>query len=152
MAMQPLQIRLVEEDDVDVKVLLRGFQRQGCPPKVTVVHDGLEALEALRGREGQNPPRRPHLIITDLNLPRMNGLQRIQALHQDRLLRRSIIFVLSSSALDVDTAAAYNQHIAGYLLKSNLKEQAAGLLKLIESYRELVAFPPNERAQEEEVE
>jgi CheY-like chemotaxis protein len=142
MATQPLHILLVQDDDVDAEVLLRGFQRQGCPPTVTVAHDGLEALEALRGQAGQNPPLRPHLIITDLNLPRMNGLQLIQALRQDLLLRRSIIFVLSSSALDVDTAAVYDQHIAGYLLKSNLDEQASGLLRLIESYRELVEFPP----------
>lgn len=142
MATQPLQILLVEDDDVDAEVLLRGFRCQDCPPAVTVARDGLEALEALRGQGEQNPPLRPHLIITDLNLPRMNGLQLIQALRQDLLLRRSIIFVLSSSALDVDTAAVYDQHIAGYLLKSNLGEQASGLLKLIESYRELVKFPP----------
>ena len=139
---RPLHILLVEDDEVDAEFIVRLFQRKGGHLLITVARNGLEALELLRGLPGQSAPLRPHLILTDLDMPRMNGIGFIREIRQDPELRRSIVFVLTSSALEADKRAAYEQQIAGYLLKTNVATNFSLLERLVRCYQEHVEFPP----------
>src|SRR4051794_425043 len=107
MAKRFLQILLVEDDEIDAEYLIRGFRRQGFESLITVVGNGLEALDYLRRQTQQNAPIQSRIIITDINMPLMNGIELLQALRRDPDLRRLVVFVLSSSDLEADKIAAY---------------------------------------------
>lgn len=142
MATSQLHILLVEDDDVDVEYMVRGFRQQGFPLPLRVACNGLEALSILRTshEDGHGPA---WIVITDLNMPRMNGLELLSELRCNPQLRCLAVFVLSSSNLDRDIWAAYNQQVAGYLLKANLDQQLPQLCHLLVCYQALVVFPLN---------
>jgi CheY-like chemotaxis protein len=135
-------ILLVEDDDVDAEVVMRAFQRQNINNPFTIVRDGIEALQALRGESGHPRVPQPFVILLDINMPRMNGLEFLHALRQDPLLRRSIVFILTTSDRDEDKLAAYDEQIAGYLLKSRAGEDFRNVINLLDTYGSSVEFPP----------
>lgn len=93
------------------------------------------------GRDGQ-PPLDPCVILLDINMPLMNGVEFLQELRRDSALRRSIVFVLSTSDLDRDMRAAYDHGVAGYVLKTDLSAKWASFVQMLNNYCEIVAFPP----------
>ena len=141
MAQHPLQILLVEDDDVDAEQLLRAFRQHQLPNRVTHVIDGVDALQALRGEGGYPRLPRPYLILLDINMPRLNGLEFLQALRRDAELKRSVVFVLTTSPLDEDIMAAYNEQIAGYLLKAKVNAEFLAFIKLLNLYHLMVELP-----------
>lgn len=142
MSRRSLHILLVEDDEIDAEFIVRVFQHASGQPLVTVARNGVEALAVLRGMAGQATPMDPYIILTDINMPQMNGLEFLRELRQDPQLRRSIVFVLTTSALEEDKRAAYEQQVAGYLLKASVTANYAHLLNLIASYYEHIEFPP----------
>ena len=139
--MKPLNILLVEDDDIDAEHIVRGFQRQGFEPSITFAQNGQEALAILRNTYGQHSIEYPRIIITDINMPVMNGLELLRELRSDPDLRRSVVFVLSGSNLESDRSAAYAQQAAGYLLKEDLEQNWPQLSKLLQLYGSIVEFP-----------
>jgi CheY-like chemotaxis protein len=131
---------LVEDDDVDVMAVERAFRKRGFRHALTVVPDGRAALAALRGEQGQPVPR-PYIIILDVNLPVMSGLEFLRELRRDPGHRQAIVFVLTTSNAEPDRRGAYAQNVAGYLLKSEVGPELEGLLDLLESYCRLVQLP-----------
>jgi len=79
----PLNVLLVEDDDVAAESVMRSMQRAGLPCPVTWVEDGQAALEVLREQDAQRKAPRPRLILLDLNMPRMNGLEFLEAVRAD---------------------------------------------------------------------
>ena len=142
MASRPLHILLVEDDDVDAEMVLRACRRRAIDNPFTIARNGVEALDYLRGSSGQPRLPQPYLILLDINMPRMNGLEFLQEVRRDETLKRSIIFVLTTSNNDEDKLAAYNEQIAGYLLKSNAADDFRHVTGLLDSYRFVVEFPP----------
>jgi CheY-like chemotaxis protein len=142
---QPAHILFVEDDDVDAETVMRAFRRQKPDHAFTIVRDGLEALAVLQGREGQERLPQPFIILLDINLPRMNGIEFLQQLRTDTALRRSIVFVLTTSNREEDRLAAYNEQIAGYVLKSSAGEDFRNIINLLDSYYGVVEFPPEIR-------
>ena len=74
-------------------------------------------------------------------MPRMNGLEFLQAVRADEELKSSIIFVLTTSASDQDRINAYNHNIAGYILKSNVMDSFSSALEMLDCYWKVVEFP-----------
>lgn len=142
---QLVQILLVEDDEIDAEAIVRGFQKQQIDNPITVVSNGIEALNALRGEGGYERIPAPYLILLDLNMPRMNGIEFLQALRQDPQLKSSIVFVLTTSNSDRDKLAAYREQIAGYLLKQRSGINFADLVGMLDFYWRVVEFPPEER-------
>lgn len=138
MSERMLNILLVEDDEVDVMNVRRAFDRNNVSNPLFVAGNGLEALEMLR--DGRVPAER-RLILLDLNMPKMNGIEFLQALRADSELASAPVVVLTTSNDDQDKIDAYNLNVAGYLLKpvtfSNFCERMATLNK----YWALVEMP-----------
>jgi CheY-like chemotaxis protein len=138
MPLSTVHLVVIEDDDVDIENVVRSLNRNGIFGEITVFRDGLEALQALR-REPFTVQARPLLILLDLDLPRLNGLEFLDALRGDAYLRGTTVFVLTLSDRAEDKLAAYDRQIAGYILKSKLGENFALLPKLLRSYCRLVS-------------
>ena len=139
-----VHILLVEDDEIDAEAIIRAFRRERIANPITVVRDGIEGLAALRGSEGHVRMPRPYLILLDLNMPRMNGIEFLHALRQDPELARSVVFVLTTSDRDEDKLAAYDRQVAGYILKTNAGEDFLELIALVRSYWRIVELPPDQ--------
>lgn len=137
-----VQILLVEDDEIDAEAVQRAFRKQRIANPIRVVHNGREALDRLRGIDGSEPFARPYLIILDLNMPQMNGIEFLHELREDRQLHDSIVFVLTTSDADRDKVQAYEKHIAGYLVKSKVGEDFVNLVNMIDHFWRYVEFPP----------
>ncbi len=142
MEVNGVYILLIEDDLVDAEAIQRAFRQQKIANPFTVVPDGIEALKVLRGESGCEPLPRPYLILLDLNMPRMNGIEFLRELRADPALHRSIVFVLTTSNSDEDRFEAYNGHVAGYILKSRAGEDFLEVTKLLRSYWRIIEFPP----------
>ncbi|MCX6046756.1 MAG: response regulator [Chloroflexi bacterium] len=141
MAVQSVQMLLVEDDDVDAEAIVRAFRKQKIGNAFTVVPDGIEAFRALRGEGDYVRLPRPYIILLDINMPRMNGVEFLQELRQDMALKHSIVFVITTSSRDEDVVAAYNEQIAGYILKSRVGEDFINLITMLDMYWRIVEFP-----------
>ncbi len=130
-------ILLVEDDDIDAMGVQRAFKKLKIINPVIRAKDGIDALELLKsGAIG-----RPFLILLDLNLPRMGGLEMLEILRNDKELKNSVVFVLTTSKDDNDKFAAYDQNIAGYIIKEKLHHGFDELVKLLDHYWRLVELP-----------
>jgi CheY-like chemotaxis protein len=142
MSEQPeLHVLLVEDDDVAAESVMRSLQRAGLRCPVTWAEDGQVALDVLRERDPSRQVPRPRLILLDLNMPRMNGFEFLEAVRSDAQLKEEVIFVLTTSSADNDRSRAYNENVAGYMVKSAVGPQFAKLICLLDGYRRAVQLP-----------
>lgn len=138
--MKDVDILLVEDDEVDARAVERAFRKQKIGNPITVACDGVEALEFLRGQNGKSLPR-PYIILLDLNMPRMNGIEFLKELRDDENLRTSVVFVLTTSNDDRDKTAAYEQVVAGYIVKSEAGKDFLELVQMLERFTIIVKLP-----------
>ena len=131
-------ILLVEDDEIDVKALRWAFDKLKIANPLVIARDGVEAWETL-----QELPR-PYLIITDINMPRMNGIELLRKIRQSDQFRDSIVFVLTTSNDEQDKIDAYDLNVAGYMLKSDMGTSFTRAIGLIENYWKVVEFPGHE--------
>ena len=107
-------ILLVDDDDIDVMNVRRAFEKGKIENPLFHAEDGLVALEMLR--DGTIPKHR-RLVLLDLNMPRMNGIEFLRALRDDPELQGTVVVVLTTSDEERDRIEAYHFHVAGYLVK-----------------------------------
>ena len=128
---------LVEDDDVDAMSVERGFAKLRIANPLTRARDGIEALQLLRG----DALGRPVLVLLDLNMPRMGGLEFLEELRADPELTTTVVFVLTTSKLDEDRTASYAKHVAGYVVKTELEAGFLDLAELLQAYWRVVELP-----------
>lgn len=116
-------IFLVEDDEVDTEAVRRALKKADIGNPFISASDGVEALEILMGNHSIKIEQ-PCIMLLDINMPRMNGLQLLEELRKDASLKRNVVFMLTTSALEDDKRAAYESQAAGYVLKENLREFA----------------------------
>ena len=115
-----VEILLVEDNPEDVEITLRAFQKHHIANKVHVVRDGEEALECLfsTGRYAEcSPCRNTKLILLDLKLPKVDGLEILHKCKSDPRTRHIPIVVLTSSAEEQDLARSYDYGVNSYVVK-----------------------------------
>jgi CheY-like chemotaxis protein len=139
--MRTVNILLVEDDQIDAKAFIRSLQKLKVSNPVTIARDGVEALEILKGGGDGEPLPRPNLIIMDINMPRMNGIELLQRMRADAELRDLIAFILTTSNDEQDRIEAYNLNVAGYMLKTDLASGFVKAVELIENYWRGVELP-----------
>ena len=122
----------------EVVIRVRGLRTQFG---TQVVHDGLEALAVLRGDEGPAPVNRPNIIVLDLNMPRMSGIEFLDQLRADPALHDLIVFVLTTSDAPRDKREAYQRNVAGYLVKSISGQGFAETVDMLGRFVRLVDLP-----------
>jgi CheY-like chemotaxis protein len=132
---------LIEDDEVDVMHLERSFKKLKIANPMVVANDGIEALEVLRGENGHAKLDTPYIILLDLNMPRMSGLEFLKEIRDDPALKQSVIFVLTTSNDDQDKTKAYDNHVAGYIVKSDAGESFLEALEMLDRYWRVVELP-----------
>jgi CheY-like chemotaxis protein len=133
-----LNILLVEDDQVDVMNVRRAFERNRISNPLFVANDGLDALEMLR--QGRVPAGR-RIVLLDLNMPRMNGIEFLRELRRDPALHLTPVVVLTTSNDERDKVEAYNLNVAGYLLKPVTFLNFVELMAALNKYWALVELP-----------
>lgn len=133
-----LNILLVEDDEVDVMNVRRAFERNNVSNPLFIAGNGLEGLEVLRGDE---MPKERRLVLLDLNMPKMNGIEFLQALRADQDLAATPVVVLTTSNDDQDKIDAYNFNVAGYLLKPVTFNNFCEKMTALDKYWTLVEMP-----------
>lgn len=128
---------LVEDDDVDAMTIERSFLKQRIANPIVRAYDGIEALELLRS----NKVSRPLIILLDLQMPRMGGIEFLKELRADEDLSELVVFVLTTSKSEEDMLASYRQHIAGYFVKGKSGEQFLDIVNVLDSYWKVVQLP-----------
>lgn len=129
--MTPQQhILLVEDDDIDAMTVRRTLKELGAPNPLDRAIDGEEALAFLR--DPANP--RPGLILLDLNMPRMNGIEFVAEIKLDESLRLIPVVVLTTSSEQGDRIAAFSNSVAGYMVKPVDYPQFVAIMSLIRDY------------------
>jgi len=136
-----VQLLLVDDDEVDIMGLQRALRELRVSNPVTVAHDGIEALEILRGQNGREILPSPYIIILDLNMPRMDGIEFLAEIRADEMLKSSIVFVLTTSSAAEDKKRAYAYNVAGYISKASPAESLVEAVKLINLYWAIVQLP-----------
>lgn len=131
---------LAEDDDVEAERVIRAFQRAGSSLKLCRAHDGIEALDLLRGGRPESI-QSPVVVLLDLKMPRMDGLQFLDELRADTALCDTIVFVLTTSQDEQDRCHAYDRQVAGYILKTKATAGFEEVVRMLENYCKLVKFP-----------
>jgi CheY-like chemotaxis protein len=139
-----LSILLVEDDDVAAEAVERSLRKNEVRFPLVWAEDGEIALQILRGQHPTRKIAAPHIILLDLNMPRMNGFEFMTELRADKRLEDTVVFVLTTSDSDGDRIRAYHEHIAGYMVKSAVGPQFAKLVRLIVDYHDSVKLPLGE--------
>jgi CheY-like chemotaxis protein len=134
---QPGTILLIEDDAADASLLIRAFKRSGVANPIRHLRDGEEALAYFEGigdlaDRDKNPL--PILILLDLKLPRMSGLELLQWMRPRRHLRRLPVVILTGERDPTYMEAAYDLGANSYLIKSPKEEDVLGLVELIQKY------------------
>jgi CheY-like chemotaxis protein len=133
-----LNILLVDDDEVDVMTVKRAFAKANIANKVFVATDGIHALELLRS-DGVPAARR--LVLLDLNMPRMNGIEFLREVRSDPVLQPLTVVVLTTSNEDRDRVEAYQLNVAGYLVKPVTFHSFADVMATLNKYWTLMEMP-----------
>jgi two-component system, chemotaxis family, response regulator Rcp1 len=139
---KPIEILLVEDNPGDVRLTRESLCDAKVRNNMVVASDGMEALACLR-REGEYAnAARPDLILLDLNLPRMNGFEVLDAIKEDPDLKRIPVVVLTTSQAEQDIIRSYNLYANAYVNKPVDLEQFIRVIKCIEDFwLEIVKLP-----------
>jgi CheY-like chemotaxis protein len=135
-----LNVLLVEDDELDVMNVRRAFRKHEMADNLWVAGDGIDALEQLRSGA---LPRERLLILLDLNMPRMNGIEFLHALRADDKLHRTPVVVLTTSKDERDLVDAYELNVAGYIIKPVTFEKFVDVVGTMNDYWALVEMPSN---------
>jgi len=128
MTKKAVTLFIIEDDEVDFKTIQRSLAKKMVANHVVRAKDGVHALELLR--QGEVPT--PYIILLDIQMPRMNGLEFLKVLRADEIFKASIVFMLTSSKDEDDIVSSYQNHAAGYFVK----EQAGdGLLEIVDALK-----------------
>ncbi|HEX4153496.1 MAG TPA: response regulator [Steroidobacteraceae bacterium] len=104
-------ILLVEDNADDVELTLRAFRKSKVLNEIVVVRDGVEALDFLvrsGSREGRHPDDSPEVVLLDLKLPKIDGLEVLRRMRADERTRRTPVVVLTSSSEEKDIVSSYD--------------------------------------------
>ena len=132
-------ILLVEDDSADVTTVRRAFKDLEVAGELIPTGDGEEALAYLRD-EGSATPR---VILLDLNMSRMDGMEFLKIAKSDEVLKKIPVIVLTTSNSEQDIARSFELGAAGYMVKSADYRKFMEIIKTIDLYWTLSKLPQN---------
>ena len=134
-----INIVLVEDDEVDVMTVKRAFAKNNISNPLYVAHNGIEALDMLR--KADPIPAQRRLILLDVNMPKMNGIELLRELRADPALQQACVVMMTTSNEERDRIEAFKLNVAGYLLKPVTFQQFAEVMSTINKYWALMEMP-----------
>ncbi len=137
-----VNIILVEDDQVDRMNVKRAFEKNNILNPLHVANDGLEALEMLKGENGKlriSPI--PKIMLLDINMPRMNGIELLKEMRKDEELKAISVFIMTTSNDNKDKYEAYSLNVAGYILKPISFEKFVNAVSVLKNYWSLTELP-----------
>ena len=119
MSYQNVEVLLVEDSDADAEMTLRTLRRRGIANRIERVHDGVEALDYLRlqGSHAARTSGLPRLVLLDLKMPRIDGLQVLREMKSDARLRMIPVVMMTSSREEGDLLESYELGVNSYVVK-----------------------------------
>lgn len=137
-----VNILLVEDDDIDIMNVQRAFNKNNIANPLLVAHNGQEALDMLRGVNGQKKiTPTPRIILLDINMPKMNGIEFLRELRADPELKSLSVFVMTTSNDEKDKIGAYHYNVAGYIIKPVNFEVFLNAISILDTYWKLCELP-----------
>ena len=133
-------ILLVEDDRVDVMTVQRALKEISVTNRLEIAGDGEEALAFLRNPKNESPC----IILLDVNMPRMNGIEFLREVKQDKALKRIPVVMLTTSADEQDKFESFELGVAGYIIKPVDFYQFVEVVRTIDLYWTLSEFPKGE--------
>jgi chemotaxis family two-component system response regulator Rcp1 len=130
----PIEILLVEDNPADVRLMVEILKETKVRNTLTIVGDGIEALDLLRRTGRYTHAVRPKLILLDLNLPKKDGRQVLAEIKADPDLKRIPVVILTSSKAEEDIVKSYNLYANCYVTKPVDLEQFVKVVKSIENF------------------
>ena len=139
---RPIEILLVEDNPGDVRLTREALQDAKVRNNMMVASDGVQALAYLRQEGPYAGTTRPDLILLDLNLPRVNGFEVLDAIKEDADLKRIPVIILTTSQAEQDIVRSYDLYANAYVTKPMDLEQFIRVIKAIEGFwLEIVKLP-----------
>lgn len=137
---EPLQVLLVDDDEADLALITEAFEAHRVPARLHIARDGIEALDLLRG------PTRPHMILLDLNMPRMDGREVLAVVKEDPALSMIPVVVFTTSDQPDDITASYIRRANAYVTKPmELDDFTAAVDRIHTFYGDLAVRAPTSR-------
>ena len=135
MKQAPIHILHVEDDAVDAMVMERALKKCDLNYKLSHAHNGIEALDMLRGTGGKEQLTPPvKIVLLDLNMPKMNGIEFLKEVRNDATLKPVSVFVLTTSNDEKDRTDAHNLNVAGYIVKPLTLEDYTNIVGTLNEY------------------
>lgn len=132
-----VNILLVEDDEVDIMNVQRAFKKNNISNPLFVARNGLEALAMLKG----NMTPIPKIVLLDINMPKMGGIEFLTELRKHPELRSISVFMMTTSNEESDKIAAYDLNVAGYILKPLSFEGFSSAVAILNHYWHLCEIP-----------
>jgi len=135
-----LTLLLVEDDEVDIMNVKRAFKKNNILNPLHIARNGLEALDMLRGNPDAGIEKlspMPKVILLDLNMPKMGGLEFLKEIRTDPNLKSISVFVMTTSDEESDKFTAYNLNVAGYIIKPLSFERFVQAVSILDHYWKL---------------
>jgi chemotaxis family two-component system response regulator Rcp1 len=142
---RPIELLLVEDSEPDVRLTVEALHEAKVKNRLSVVEDGVEAMDFLLRRNGYTEAPRPDLILLDLNLPRKDGRQVLREIKSDPSLRRIPVVILTTSKGEEDVLRAYDLHANCYITKPVDFNRFMEVVKSIEEFWLTVVRLPEEK-------
>lgn len=128
----PILVMLVEDNVDHAELVIRAMENHHIPMRIQHFTDGESALDYLLRRNGYNDPDaspRPHIILLDLRLPRVDGLEVLKLIKEEEDLRKIPVVILTTSEAERDVVHAYDNYVNSYLVKPVGFEDFSNLMK-----------------------
>ena len=141
----PIKFLLVEDNDLDAVKISRSMTKLALDNPVIRARDGIEALDILRGKNSKAKLTQPYIILLDLHMPRMHGIELLRHLREDPQLKDAYVYVLTTSDRPEDIATMQKYQVAGYVVKDIAKKSVtptfeAALKHLLTRFKKLHAY------------
>lgn len=137
MGTEQVTLFIIEDDDVDYQTIKRSLNKKKIANPIVRACDGQEAIELLQ----QGKLTKPFVILLDIQMPRMNGLEFLTHIRKDKIYGDSVIFMLTTSKDENDIVASYSQHVAGYFVKDQAGNGFLEIADLLDGYWRIVHLP-----------
>ena len=138
---EEMTILLVEDNDLDIELFKRGLKRFGISHPLVIARDGEEALRILDVNLNEQTIAHPFVVLLDINMPRMNGHEFLEAIRASEEFKSLRVFVFTTSENKKDVDLAYQQNVSGYIVKPNSSAELVEVLRRLHEFWRLCEDP-----------